>query len=144
MPEGPQRAENALNALSEERELQTVIAGIPRYTDPGSIKEEMESEGFIPTSISPLITKSHPPVNSFLMKLKRDGLYADIYNLTYLMYLRVQVKVFNADIHQNSATSNLAVWDVARGIMEAAEFPALPLPHVKLRRKPRNKLPRLC
>lgn len=46
-------------ALPEERELKIVNAEIPHSTSPDSIKEELESEGYTPISISPLTTKNH-------------------------------------------------------------------------------------
>lgn len=71
-------------ALPDERELKIVIAGIPHSTDPASkeeLKEELESEVFTLTSISHITNKSLSPVNSLLVKLRKVGLYANIYDL---------------------------------------------------------------
>lgn len=80
----------------EEREWKIVIAGLPHSTDPASNKEELETENFTTSSISNLIKKLCSPVTSFQVKLKRVVFSLEIYDMTSLMYLQVQVRAFNA------------------------------------------------
>lgn len=75
-----------------ETEFKVFIAGIPHTTGPGFAKEELQSEGrYTPTSTSPLTTKSHSPAYSYMVKLKRLGSYASVYEVRTLIYIKVQV-----------------------------------------------------
>lgn len=57
--------------LPEEHELKVIMSEIPYSTDPDSMKEELESKSFTPTTTSHLTTKNHSQVNSLLVKIKR-------------------------------------------------------------------------
>lgn len=61
-----------------------VITGITHTTDPDYIKEELQSEGFTPTSISPLTLKNRLPASSLLVKFRRVSSFANIYYFTSL------------------------------------------------------------
>lgn len=82
--------------LPEEREIKVVVSGVPADTDPLLVQEELERLGYSPTSVTLLRTREKFPVNSFLVKLRKVGPFQTIYRLTTFLYLRVQVRAFNA------------------------------------------------
>lgn len=87
-------------SLEADREVKVTMRGIRHDTPVDDIKEALESEGFSPNSVTLLRRRDagsqaeRSPTNCFLVKLRRSGSWAKIWELRSLLGVRVSVKEF--------------------------------------------------
>lgn len=84
-------------SLKGEQELKTVIRGLPAWTEPDEIKQDLEDLGYTPTHIAALLRRdkegSHG-TNSFLVRFRKTGTWTAIWKLERLLGVRVTVSEF--------------------------------------------------
>ena len=67
-------------ALPSEREIKIVLSGLPSWTAPDAIRQELVTLGYSPTAVSVLRVgkgEDRRPVNSFLVKLLKVGQFEE-------------------------------------------------------------------
>lgn len=84
-------------SLKEEQELKTVLRGLPSFTSPEEIKEALEDAGFTPTHVTALERRdddAHHATNSFYIKFRKSGSWAQIWEQRELLGIRVTFSLF--------------------------------------------------
>lgn len=85
-------------SLKEELELKTVLRGLPSFTSPEEIKEALEDAGYTPTHVAPLERRdaaARHPTNSFYVRFRKSGSWAEIWDQRELLGIRVTFSLFS-------------------------------------------------
>lgn len=83
--------------LKEEQELKVVIRGLPSWTKPDDIRDELRDLGFTPTHAAPLQRRDKEgrhSTNSFYVRFRKVGSWTEVWRISHLMSVRVSVSPF--------------------------------------------------